>query len=176
MNPFQIPRSVGRLLAGLIVALCALIGLGSTATAGGWAVTTLDSTLVPVAGEPLEVGFMIRQHGVTPVSLDGGVALEVVAADGTTLVFPATQNGGVGHYVATVLLAEPGEYTWTVHQGWFAPQKLGSVTVSGQSSAANADHRLPGGLRFGLPVIAAMFGAAALAAAFVGRRRHTAAA
>ena len=85
-------RIVGRALIGLLVAAGLVLGFGSAASAGGWAVTTLDEVPVPTSGEAVTVGFTILQHGVTPADLDEGVGIEITGADGTVEVFPATQR------------------------------------------------------------------------------------
>ena len=163
-----------RPLAGLVVALLVLLGFGATASAGGWAVTTLDSMPAPTPGASVDVGFTIRQHGVTPVALDDGVGIAVTAADGTTTVFPAVQQGLTGHYVATVTFPDAGAYTWVVNQGWFAPQDLGTLSVSAPvaPAPAPADYRYPAVVRWGLPAIAALFAALAIADAIIGVRRR----
>ncbi|MDO9174350.1 MAG: hypothetical protein Q7V62_06055, partial [Actinomycetota bacterium] len=86
-------HALSRSLVGLLIAVLAIIGLGATAGAGGWAVTTLDAMPTPRPGEPVDVGFTIRQHGVTPIDIADGVAIEVVAADGTVQRFPAERQG-----------------------------------------------------------------------------------
>ena len=126
-----------RLAVGLVAAVIAVAGFASGASAGGWAVTTLDDTPVPAAGEPMDVSFTIRQHGVTPVDVDD-VAVIVAASDGTATVFPATSDGRTGHYVATVTFPEAGPAKWSVRQGWFGEQELGAVTVAPPTGAAAA--------------------------------------
>ena len=79
------------------------------ASAGGWAVSTLDEVPSPRAGEVVDVGFTIRQHGVTPVNLDGDVGVELTGPAGRTAFFPAEQTGAPGHYVARVEFAAHGE-------------------------------------------------------------------
>jgi hypothetical protein len=170
-------RAFGRLVAGIIVSLIAIVGLGSTASAGGWAVSTLDSTPTPVPGQPVEVGFTIRQHGVTPVDIDHGVGITIVASDGTVQTFPATRSGAAGHYVATVVFPAAGDYTWSVQQGGFADQDLGRLTVPDAKNPISpaspaTDHRFPAIVRYGLPALAALFAAAAIADLIVGRRRR----
>ncbi|HEX6658133.1 MAG TPA: hypothetical protein VF065_08625, partial [Ilumatobacter sp.] len=81
--------------------------VGSTASAGGWAVSTLDEVPAPAPGEAVTVGFTIRQHGVAPVNIDD-VGVEVTGPSGDIEVFPATQEGAVGHYVADVVFGEVG--------------------------------------------------------------------
>jgi hypothetical protein len=166
-------RTLSRAVAGLMIAVVALVGLGSTASAGGWAVSTLDETPVPTSGKAVDVGFTIRQHGVTPVDLDEGVAIEITSADGTVLRFPAVLQGPTGHYMATVTFPDAGDYTWEVQQGWFAPQDLGSVTVT-EAAGSGSTHRLPAIFRYGLPALAVVLAAAAVADLVVGRRRRRA--
>jgi hypothetical protein len=173
-------RSVGRVIAAMIVTLMAVVGFGSTASAGGWAVSTLDTTPDPVSGQSVEIGFTVRQHGVTPVNPDGDVGIAITSANGSIQRFPAIQVGETGHYVATVVFPAAGDYTWEVQQGWFAPQALGALTVSESATATAAtgapantanDYRFPALARYGLPALAVVFAAAALADV-IGRRRR----
>ena len=92
-------RKLVLVTAGLVLFVAA------PAAAGGWAVSTLDqppSSLV--AGQDTQVGFMIRQHGKTPVNPDSGTIGIRLIEQGTGRVyeFPATQTGPTGHFVATV--------------------------------------------------------------------------
>ncbi|MEO8162945.1 MAG: hypothetical protein ABI590_04110, partial [Ilumatobacteraceae bacterium] len=66
-----------RLGACLFTAVVCVLGVGSLATAGGWAVSTLDEVPVPIAGEPIDVGFTIRQHGITPVDISENVGITI---------------------------------------------------------------------------------------------------
>jgi hypothetical protein len=131
-------RSNRRLVVATLVSVLAFFGLASPAWAGGWAVTTLDEIPTPVPGTPVNVGFTIRQHGVTPIDLKDGVAIEVIAADGTVSQFPATGDGVLGHYVASVTFPASGEYTWTARQGPFADHQLGTIVVGSAPSGASA--------------------------------------
>ena len=88
-----------KLLAGLGLSVALLVVVAPAAWAGGWAVSTLDPMSAPVAGVPTDIGFTIRQHGVTPVDLDDA-AIVVTAPSGETTVFPAKGDGVEGHYVA----------------------------------------------------------------------------
>ena len=99
-----------KLLAGLGLSVVLLVVVAPAAWAGGWAVSTLDPMSAPVAGVPTDIGFTIRQHGVTPVDLDD-VAIVVTAPSGETTVFPAKGDGVEGHYVASVTFEE-GQSTW----------------------------------------------------------------
>jgi hypothetical protein len=152
----------------LVVAFGCVVGFGSAASAGGWAVTTLDEVPSPTPGRAISIGFAIRQHGVSPVDLDEGVAIEITAGDGSVQVFPAA-NDRLGHYVATVVFPSTGDYSWSVLQGWFGEQSLGTLSVE---SAAATEYRFPAAVRFGLPVLAAVFAGLAAADALVGMRRR----
>lgn len=163
-------RVLGRALVGLLVAAALVVGFGSAASAGGWAVTTLDEVPVATSGETVAVGFTIRQHGATPVDLDEGVAIEIAGADGTTQVFPAI-NDRTGHYVASVVFPTAGEYSWAVQQGWFGEQDLGSLTIGGPASTPTG-YRFPAAVRYGLPVLAAAFAGLAIVDVLAGLRRR----
>lgn len=114
----------------LALAAAFALALSSPALAGGWAVTTLDS--IPDrfdAGQTYSIGYTIRQHGVTPVSVD---RTEIRIAHGESakrLTFPGLAEGPVGHYLAKVTIPAAGSWTWEVTQGPFAAQPLGTLTV-----------------------------------------------
>jgi hypothetical protein len=117
-----------RLLVGTTVTLL-VAGLGTDASAGGWAVASLDAAPSAVAGEPTEVGFTILQHGETPVNLSGGVGIEIVRPDGATEFFPAV-NDRLGHYVAAITFPDEGSYAWDIHMDWFGVQHIGRIEVA----------------------------------------------
>ncbi|MBM4434149.1 MAG: cytochrome c [Chloroflexi bacterium] len=96
----------------LATALALTLALGAPALAGGWAATTLD-TLPPEfrAQETYSIGHTIRQHGVTPVSVEkmtdgwpsGTTGILITSPDGaTTLRYRGVPTGATGHYVAQV--------------------------------------------------------------------------
>ncbi|MET0326109.1 MAG: hypothetical protein ABW219_12850 [Ilumatobacteraceae bacterium] len=92
-----------RLLAVLAFVLSAL--LPSVAGAGGWAVASLDPVPLVRAGRPVDIGFVLLQHGQTPVvagEWPGSTIGLGVRADGREWFVPATMVGEPGHYVATV--------------------------------------------------------------------------
>jgi hypothetical protein len=156
-----------RKLLVLPAALAALLLFATPASAGGWAITSLDALPAPVAGEEVEVGFTILQHGVTPVdqeAVDDGEGISVVVRSpaGDETVFPAQADGAVGHFVAEVEFPEAGTATWWVDQGWFGPYELGEIEVGSPAGAATgttsstggADGSAPLGLRLLLPGVA----------------------
>ena len=163
-----------KLLLGLGVSLVLLVALAPAASAGGWAVSTLDPMATPAAGVPTDVGFTIRQHGMTPVDLDD-VAIAVTGPSGEITVYPARHEGDVGHYVASVTFDE-GQSTWEIRQGFFEPQDLGTITVAsgGSSSSAveSSSYRWPGVARGLVPLAAIALATVAITDAIVSRRRR----
>jgi uncharacterized protein (DUF58 family) len=123
------PLLVLRLVVAGLLAL--VIGASaSSASAGGWALASLDEIPAATAGESVDVGFTILQHGQTPAVLESGVGIELVLADGTSELFTAAADGAPGHYVATVTFpAEAGTYQWIAHMDWFGTYELGSIDV-----------------------------------------------
>ncbi len=157
-----------RLLAAVAVAAGLAVAGPAPASAGGWAVTTLDPLESPRPGEPVDVGFTIRQHGVSPVAVED-VAILVTDSHGATESFTARPDGPVGHYVAAVTFPASGSFRWSVEQGWFGAQDLGTVRVGARAAADEPGaERWPLAWRAGLPLLAV----ALLVAASVDRRRR----
>jgi hypothetical protein len=138
-------------------------------------VSTLDPMATPTAGVPTDVGFTIRQHGVTPVDLDD-VAIAVTGPSGETTVYPAQRDGSVGHYVASVTFDE-GQSTWEIRQGFFEAQDLGTITVASGGSRSSAvessSYRWPGVARGLVPLAAIALATVAITDAIVSRRRRS---
>jgi len=97
-------------------------------SAGGWAVTTLDSLPSSVyAGQAYEIGYTIRQHGVTPFT--AAKPRIVISLDGQTLSFAGLPYGQPGHYVSDVEFPRAGTWTLAVNQAPFAIQELGTLQI-----------------------------------------------
>jgi cytochrome c2 len=114
-----------------VIGLTLLLALAFTipALAGGWAVITLDELPGQVeANQPLKIGFMIRQHGVTP--MDGQTPVIMAHLDGSTqsVSIQASAEGEVGHYVATLTLPQPGEWQWSI-KAFTMNQPMPALTV-----------------------------------------------
>jgi hypothetical protein len=104
--------------------------------AGGWAVITLDE--LPsnvVAGEPVTIGFMVLQHGRTPMAgLYPTITAQLSPAE--TMSISAESDGKTGHYVATLTFPKEGNWEWsiqafTMHQ----PMPILSVAAAGPVQA-----------------------------------------
>lgn len=84
---------------------------------GGWATVTLDD--VPdyaVAGRPLTLSFIVRQHGVTPMK---DVHPTVEARVGSASVRADAHPGKAdGHYEASITPGSAGDLAITVNSGW----------------------------------------------------------
>jgi hypothetical protein len=160
-------------LVGLGLSFVLLLLLAPAALAGGWAVSTIDPMATPTAGAPIDIGFTIRQHGMTPVDL-ADVAIAVTGPSGEITVYPAHRDGDVGHYVATVTFAE-GQSTWEIRQGFFEPQDLGTITVASDASSPSvvesSSYRWPGLARGLVPLAAVALATVAITDAIVSRRR-----
>ncbi len=150
-------KLLGCLLVFFVTTITSLgTSLGTSASAGGWALTTVDSVPTPHAGQTLEIGFTIRQHGVTLVNLDG-VAV-IITTSNRSAKFEARQFGSIGHYVADVTFPEADDVSWSVEQGWFGVQELGKLTVSETNqSASSRTYAYPLFTRLSLAIISVLF-------------------
>ena len=117
---FQIAIGLALLLS-LIVALPTF--------AGGWAVITLDELPADiVAGEPVTIGFMVRQHGRTPMD---GLAPTVTATlyKDAQFVVHAKPSDKPGHYTATLTFPQEGEWRWSI-QAFSMDQSMPMLSVA----------------------------------------------
>lgn len=145
---------------GLVVV--AVLALPLSALAGGWSLVTLDSSPTNVqANTPFTVGFMVRQHGKTPMpdlaptlvfirnaqAAAPSTATLVRAAyaakgEQDTVTFNARPDGAVGHYVATVTLPSEGTWTWQIDA--FGPVAQMSPLQVGAAPAPKGAAEQPG--------------------------------
>jgi hypothetical protein len=143
------------LVIGVLVTL-SLVPAGAAGARGGWATSTLDPLPPLEPGETADIGFTVRQHGVTPVDLtefgtaDVGIAFD---AAGDIEFFAAEAQGAIGHYVASVVVPDAGSYEWEVRQGWFAPQPLGTIQLDAADPAVALPSTDTGGDRAWLDVV-----------------------
>ncbi|MDT8305849.1 MAG: c-type cytochrome [Anaerolineae bacterium] len=96
------------------ILLLAHLLLAAPALAGGWVVITLDELPAVRAGEPVTLGFMVRQHGVRPID---GVEVVVSAqhlASGERLEWTAQKGKETGHFIVEALFPQPGAWQWQV--------------------------------------------------------------
>ncbi|MFL5805106.1 MAG: hypothetical protein ACJ8CR_25605 [Roseiflexaceae bacterium] len=118
-----------RMVCGIMLALVAVLVLVAPAFAGGWAVVTLDTLPREVrAGQTLHLGFMVRQHGQTPIS-SVSPTLTAMKQDATTVRAEARQEGPVGHFVVDVTFPSAGTWEWKIAPEPFGPTALAPLTV-----------------------------------------------
>ncbi len=136
---------MSRALAFKLIALLAtatLLGIAVLpAFAGGWAVVTLDSLPTNVvAAQPVEIGFMVRQHGQTLLpGLRPQIRLARAGLTGSTLTLTAVEDSKkLGHYTAQLTIPSAGEWNWTIDTFGAFKQPMPPLTVLAMSPSAAA--------------------------------------
>ena len=126
------------------IAALALVIPTLAAFAGGWAVATLD-TLPPyaTAGQPLEVGFMIRQHGQTPWSYDSVKVVARREEGGDSFAVDARPEGAEGHYAATLNFPTSGTWRWEIETGLYPERQPMPPLIVAASDSASATATTP---------------------------------
>ena len=112
----------------LLLLLLGTAGFAATSRhLGGWAVVTIDDLPdYAVAGQPVKLSFVVRQHGMTPLL---GLHPVVEARSGSTNISVkalAVPDSGLPRYAAILDLSHPGEWTVTIHSGFWGK---GEVTL-----------------------------------------------
>ena len=126
---------ISRFKRSFLLALLLSLLIVTHASAGGWAVITLDE--LPsnvVAGAPLTIGFTVLQHGRTPMT---GLYPTVTAnlSGAKEFVVNAGPEGEAGHYTATLNFPEEGEWGWSI-QAFTMDQTMPLLSVA--PAAVNA--------------------------------------
>lgn len=123
-------------ILGTVLLLAALLAVVPAALAGGWATVTVDQLPAEVhAGEPFSLGFMVRQHGVTPVhNLGADYPIEpLIAATNTEtgehVEFIAKPTEELGHFAVDVTLPVAGTWEWSITPQPFGEQVLEPLSV-----------------------------------------------
>ena len=94
-----------------------LLTLGATAVlAGGWATIAADNAAPPEprAGEDVEYGFTVLQHGETPAGFEEPTLRLTNTITGDTFDVPAEPSGPAGHFVARFSFPSGGSWTYAV--------------------------------------------------------------
>src|SRR5919109_2407306 len=105
-----------KLYLAVLGAVATLSTIGA-AHMGGWAVVSVDD--VPdylVAGKPVTLSFVVRQHAVTPRS-DLSPAIEATSGSRTVrgITWATKKPGGYG---ARITVPTTGEWQITINAGW----------------------------------------------------------
>jgi hypothetical protein len=107
-----------RILA-LLLTTTAALALSASAQAGCWATVGLSSLPNGVrAGEPWSVAITVKQHGRTLLP-DAKPMVKLTSPSGRKTVFRAKKTDDVGVYRARVVFASPGEWRFSVFDGFF---------------------------------------------------------
>lgn len=141
----RIPRFPLILTFPIMLALAAIV---VPTFAGGWAVVTLDHLPDQVTtGESVTVGFVVRQHGISPL---GGLRPTVtIQKEGETAPswISARAEGAQGHYAANLTFPSAGVWNWSIHSDfWPETQPMPALTVldgSGTAPASNTPSPWP---------------------------------
>lgn len=136
-----------RILTRIAIAvMVGLLWITRAAQAGGWAVVTVDD--LPkriVAGQAIDIGFTVRQHGRT-LRDDLTPAIHVDRADGQdSFTVTAKREGASGHYAAAITFPSEGTWNWIVDTEQFGmiSQQLPSLTVMAAAPTGQATASLP---------------------------------
>ena len=160
-----------RIAVGLSLLLSLVVAL--PAFAGGWAVITLDELPSNVlAGDPLTVGFTVRQHGVTPMN---GLYPTVTAAlaGEEPVVVQAEADSNPGHYTATLTFPKEGDWEWSI-QAFTMDQPMPTLHVGSPAANQTVEQAKPVALPISLAwITAGLAVAVALVAFLVGYRRKS---
>jgi cytochrome c553 len=129
------PRTFSVLLPALFV------GPILTAVLGGWATITVED--LPehvVAGQPVELTYTVRQHGIERLR---GLKGRVEASLGRVERTAAAEAGAkAGQYTATIALPEPGNWTIVIRSG-FGNSNSKLLPVRVVSASARVDAMAP---------------------------------
>ena len=128
-------------LAASLAAFALMLTLAVPVLAGGWAEIVADAPTSepPVAGQPVDVGFVVLQHGVTPAPWEVATVHFTNTSTGETIDVVATNDRTDGHFVATATLPDAGFWSWQVTlqnlQSQHLPVALTVRTATGEVPA-----------------------------------------
>jgi hypothetical protein len=125
-----------RRTAAVIAATTMLLVLAIPVLAGGWAEIVADGqTKTPSEGTPIEVGFKVLQHGVTPAPWETATVHFTNSSTGESFDVVAKNDRPDGHFVATTTLSDAGYWSWQVTlqdlESQHVPVRLTVLTASG---------------------------------------------
>ena len=160
-----------RLFVKLALAAIVTLALAAPVLAGGWAVVTLDRLPAQiVAGEPVTIGFLVRQHGRTPV---GDLEPQITAAradTGQSFAVAAQAEGKVGHYAARLTFPSAGTWRWSIQAFGFG-QPMPPLAVQASTAPGNPAAEAPPALPIALGVAGLIGAAGALLVALRAKAR-----
>ena len=157
-----------RLLRATAAATLLLV-IGATAVAaGGWATIVADDATPPAprAGEDVEYGFTVLQHGVTPADFEDPTLRLTNTITGESFDVPAEPSGPAGHFVARFSFPSAGSWSYGVQLRDLAVE-TGPVTATVLEAAGPSE--VPPLLIVALAVLGGTL--AGLAVVWLRRRR-----
>jgi len=170
-----------RRLIALPFALVAVLAVGATVLAGGWAtVDAAGPTNGAGAGTGTTLNLEVRQHGVTPVSWPRISVIATNKATGEKFTSTATPTAEqTGHYTATLTFPTEGSWTLSYESPDLVMEGTATLAVAAPVvAAAAAANAAPAASTGGLdPAIIGSIGAVVLlllvivAAAAIYQRR-----
>jgi len=131
----------------LLVGILMLLLPAAIAMAGGWVVITLDAIPGQIrASEVVEISFMVRQHGQTPIHSVEPLLAATNTETGEQIQVQAQPAPELGRFVALVDFPSAGEWDWSIsakpfpQTATFAPLTVlaaqGAVTTETSSQPA----------------------------------------
>lgn len=118
----------------LMVSLLLLLLSAASALAGGWVVISLETLPQQIhAGEPLQVSFMVRQHGQTPIHSVEPMLTASNAETGERIQVKAEPAKELGRFLATVDFPSAGVWEWSISAEPF-PQTAAFAPLSVQAA------------------------------------------
>jgi hypothetical protein len=116
------------------LATAALLTIGSTALAGGWAVTSFENLPGEFeAGATYTLDYVILQHGQTPA--DSGASFVTFRNGKESLRFDGVNHGN-GTYTAEVTIPAEGTWSWSVSSEGWGTHDLGTLHVAPAAESA----------------------------------------
>ena len=105
-----------RILRAAAAATLLLTFGASAVLAGGWATIVADDANPPEprAGEDVEYGFTVLQHGETPAGFEDPTLRLTNTITGETFDVPADPSGPAGHFVARFTFPSAGSWSYGV--------------------------------------------------------------
>ena len=105
-----------RILRAAAAATLLLTLAATTVLGGGWATIVADDGTPPEprAGEDVEYGFTVLQHGETPAGFEDPTLRLTNTITGETFDVPAEPTGPAGHFVARFTFPSAGSWSYGV--------------------------------------------------------------
>jgi len=121
-----------------LLALVTMLALAAPAQAGGWAIVSLDALPSDLrAGQSVSLGFMVRQHGITPNNSVQPRFTATNTATSDSIQFDGRREGGDGHYIVDVTFPSAGAWDVEIVPEPFGGTTLGTFTVQPAASTTS---------------------------------------